>query len=541
MTNRNRAEGTEEKSLPRVTYTNLGEDFSGIHAHFDSVIAGVEKTMLGGVHRAIISGQEIETGSTYRAFSPIDDRILLGEFSSGDSALAAQAVDAARKAYPIWSSLGWQKRVSMLRDAADELERRKYEVSAACLIEVGKSRLEAIGEVEEAIDLIRYYSDQMERNDGFQRFGARAIPNELTRSILRPYGVFAVIAPFNFPVALSLGMMTAALVAGNSVVFKPSEMNALTGRLIIDCLLSAGLPDGTVNLVFGTGAIGEAIVSNPGVDGVAFTGSNAVGMSILRTASSGRINRPVMAEMGGKNSTFVTSEADLEIAAAGVVRSAFGLQGQKCSAGSKVYVQRDVEEEFLGKIVDKTRTLTVGDPRHQKVFMGPLFTQASADRFASACRDASRDGSILFGGARKSGGCFDQGYYVDPTITIGLDRNHRLNRDELFLPFLSVQIFASLSEAIEDANRDEYGLTAGIYTSAQPELDLFLLTMEAGVLYANRASGATTGAWPGIQTFCGWKGSGTTGKGGLGSWYLPQFLREQSHTIFETAAATSAI
>ncbi len=388
-----------------------------------------------------------------------------------------------------------------------------------------------MGEVEEAIDLIRHYCDEMERTDGFREERPGASSAERCNVVLRPYGVFGVIAPFNFPVALSLGMMSAALVAGNTVVFKPSDAAGLTGRLVVEALVEGGLPAGVLNLVYGGREAGEAIVHHPRVDGIAFTGSNAVGMTIFRHAASSQAMRPVLAEMGGKNPAFVTESADLGVAASGVARSAFGLSGQKCSALSKVYVARGIMDDFLGALVETTNKLTVGDPRHQSVFMGPVIDEAARDRFVEASADAAVAGSIVLGGAPLSGDPFDRGPYVAPTIVRGLEPDHRINRDELFVPFLSVLPLDDLDDAIEDANSSAFGLTAGIYTQEKAELDRFLNTIEAGVLYANRASGATTGAWPGFQTFCGWKGSGTTGKGGLGSWYVPQFMREQSHTL----------
>lgn len=519
-------------NLPRVTYSNTGEDFSGVHAHLDSIIADVEARLLGKSRPAFVGGHDRDEGRVICARSPIDREIVLGEFPQADAALVNDAVEAARAAFPAWRDLGHARRIALLRAGADVLEQRKWDVSVACLVEVGKSRLEAVGEVEEAIDLIRHYCAEMERTDGFRDERPGAVPSERSDVVLRPFGVFGVIAPFNFPVALSLGMMSAALVAGNTVVFKPSDAAGLTGRLVVEALVEGGLPSGVLNLVQGGRETGEALVRHPRVDGFAFTGSNAVGMTILRHAASSQAMRPVLAEMGGKNPAFVAASADLGVAAAGVARSAFGLQGQKCSALSKVYVAREVLDAFLDALVTATSKLVIGDPRRQDVFMGPLINQAARDRFTSAADEAAAAGSIVLGGSQLAGDLFGRGHYVEPTIVTGLPGDHRINRDELFAPFLSVLPFVDLDEAIVDANRSAYGLTAGIYTRHQAELDRFLGTIEAGVLYANRASGATTGAWPGIQTFCGWKGSGTSGKGGLGSWYVPQFMREQSHTIF---------
>jgi 1-pyrroline-5-carboxylate dehydrogenase len=520
------------KNLPRVTYSNTGEDFSGVHAYLDEIIPGAETRLLGKKRAALVGGRDRDEGAMLAARSPIDRDIVLGEFPQADKALVDEAVQAARAAFPAWRDMGWRKRVELLRAAADVLEERKWDVSVACLIEVGKSRLEAVGEVEEAIDLIRHYCAEMERTDGFREERPGASSAEKCSVVLRPYGVFAVIAPFNFPVALSIGMMSAALVAGNTVVFKPSDAAGLTGRLVVEALVEGGLPDGVVNLIYGGEETGKALVNHPRVDGFAFTGSNAVGMTIFRHAAASRAMRPVLCEMGGKNPAFVTENADLATAASGIARSAFGLSGQKCSAASKAYVARAIMDDFLDALVATTAKLVVGDPRQQQVFMGPVIDESALSRFAGACQEAAAAGSVVAGGHQLTGDMFERGPYVEPTVVRGLDPDHRINRDELFVPFISILQFDDLDAAIADANRSAFGLTAGVYTRDKPELDLFLNTIEAGVLYANRASGATTGAWPGFQTFCGWKGSGVTGKGGLGSWYVPQFMREQSHTIF---------
>lgn len=519
------------KNLPRVTYSNTGEDFSGVHAHLDEIIPEAEARLLGKLRPALIAGSDRAEGEIVRALSPIDREIILGEFPQGSAELVDEAVSAARAAFPSWRDIGWRRRVELLRASADIVEEKKWDLSVACLVEVGKSRLEAVGEVEEAIDLIRHYCDEMERTDGFSEKKGGAASTEHCSVVLRPYGVFAVIAPFNFPVALSIGMISAALVAGNTVVFKPSDAAGLTGRLVVEAVVAGGLPDGVLNLVQGGDETGKALVSHPRVDGFAFTGSNPVGMSILRQVATSQAMRPVLAEMGGKNPAFVTRSADLAVAASGVARSAFGLSGQKCSAMSKAYVDQEIMDDFLSVLLETAGKFIVGDPRRRDVFMGPVIDRAALERFGKASAAASSDGSIIAGGKQLSGGIFECGPYVEPTIVTGLAADHPINRDELFIPFMSVLPFEDLDDAIADANRSAYGLTAGIYTKDEAELDRFLGTIEAGVLYANRAAGATTGAWPGFQSFCGWKGSGLTGKGGLGSWYVPQFMREQSRTI----------
>jgi 1-pyrroline-5-carboxylate dehydrogenase len=518
-------------TLPRVTYSNIRADFSGVHALLDQRIPAI-KTTLGRTWPNRIGGAARESGRRYRAACPIDGRIVLGEFFAADAGAIDAAVRAARAAFPMWSAQPWAERVALARRFAEELHRRKYDLAVACLLEVGKSRMEAMGEAEETVDLVRYYADEMEQNGGFAQPLARAFPQEETSDVLRPFGVFAVISPFNFPLALSAGMMSGALIAGNTVVYKPSPFAGLTGALLVEAAEAAGFPAGVINLVCGDGEIGAALVRHPGIDGVAFTGSHQVGMEILRHAAGGRHNRPVVAEMGGKNPTYVTAKADLDAAAEGVMRSAFGLQGQKCSSGSKVYVERKVKDDFLARLLARTEKIKIGDPSERDVFMGPVIDGRALARFKDVCANAERDGKILAGGRQLSGSIYDHGAYVAPTIVDGLPPAHRINKDELFLPFLSVQEFTDLAAAIDDGNDVLYGLTAGCYSRDEAELALFLDRAQAGVLYANRASGATTGAWPGIQTFCGWKGSGGTTKGGLGPYYLPQFMREQSRTVW---------
>lgn len=523
---------TKAVPLPRVTYSNTHADFTAVHVLLDALIPQLKNQLLGKTWAHRIANQEVEKGTLYEAFSPIDQRISLGHFYKADSETVEAAVITARNAQTEWAATSWQRRLEVMRKFADRLEANKFELAVACLLEVGKSRLEAMGEAEEAIDLVRYYSDQMEQNNGFIRSMQRAFANEETSDCLRPFGVFGIIAPFNFPLALSVSMISAALIAGNSVVYKPSEYAGLTGVLITRAAEEAGLPAGLLNLICGNGETGQAMIDNPLFDGFGFTGSYKVGTSILRSVASGTFNRPVIVEMGGKNPTYVAASADIERAAQGVMRSAFGLQGQKCSAGSKVYVHNNVRDAFVDRLVSLAQAIKIGNPEDQSVFMGPVINEESYKRFAHACADASRDGRILTGGKRLSGGLYDHGFYVEPTIVDGLSSDHKFHKTELFLPFLTVQTFDDLVQAIAEGNAVDYGLTAGCYATEQKEIELFLDQAQAGALYVNRASGATTGAWPGIQTFCGWKGSGVSGKGGLGPYYLQQFMREQSRTVW---------
>ncbi len=517
--------------VPRVTYSNIGTDFTPVHDLLDGLIPTVKRERLGQAWPNRIGGRADDDGRRYVARSPIDRDLVLGEFVEASRAAVGRAVGAARAALADWAEHPWQERVRILHRAADLLHSRVHEIAVACLLEVGKSRLEAVGEAEEAVDLIRYYCTEMERNEGYARPLARAVAREETLDVLRPHGVFGVIAPFNFPLALSVNMVSGALLTGNTVVYKPSPMAGLTGVLLVAALHEAGVPGGALDVVCGGAEVGRTLVDDTRLAGVAFTGSHAAGMEIFRKLAAGPYARPVIVEMGGKNPAYVTAQANLETAVEGVMRSAFGLSGQKCSACSTVFVQEPVYEPFLAGLVERSRALVVGNPEAREVFMGPLIDQRAARRFETASRRAAADGRLALGGRLLEGGLFDRGHYAPPTIVVDLAADHPLHREELFLPFLTVRRFGALEEAIADGNRVAYGLTAGVYTEDGAELETFLRTAEAGVLYANRASGATTGAWPGVQSFAGWKGSGVSSKGGLGPCYLPQFMREQSRTI----------
>jgi 1-pyrroline-5-carboxylate dehydrogenase len=337
-----------------------------------------------------------------------------------------------------------------------------------------------------------------------------------------------VISPFNFPAALTINMTGAALIAGNTVVLKPSEETPWTGAILAQIVSDAGLPPGVFNLVHGGPATGRALVASA-VDGVAFTGSAEVGREIARRLQDGPFARPALTEMGGKNPAVVSAHADLDKAAEGVARAAFGLSGQKCSACSRAIVVDSVHDEFVERLVDFTAGLSLGDPADRDAFLGPVVNEAGVERFESAAAAARRDGRVAAGGGRPD----RPGHFVEPTVVTGMPPEHPLERDELFLPLVTVSRAASLDEAIAEANAPVYGLTAGVFTEDPAEQEHFLDTIQAGVVYVNRRAGATTGAWPGTQSFCGWKSSGSTGKGGLGPYYLPQFMREQSRTIVD--------
>jgi 1-pyrroline-5-carboxylate dehydrogenase len=516
----------------KITYATLRADNEELHALYDQ---GVERARarLGASHANVVDGKERAGDGEFDLRSPIDTDILVGRFARGTRQDVRDAIAAARAAQPAWAALGWERRLEILRKAADFLSERQMEYGALMAFEVGKSRLEALGEVEEAADLIRYYAKTAADNAFYDHpMDDGGVAGVHTRSILRPHGVFAVISPFNFPMALAVGPSSAALMAGNTVVFKPASASAMSGVTLMEAYRDAGVPDGVINLVMGPGdTVGAELAENPGIDGIVFTGSYEVGFELFRSFST-RYPRPCIVEMGGKNPAVVSRKADLEEAAEGIMRSAFGFGGQKCSANSRVYVERPVHDELVRLLVQKTEQITIGDPIKRENWLGPVVDQRAVDRWTQAVAEARRDGTVFIGGERLTDGDFARGYYVEPTV-VGLPADHRLFQDELFAPFTAVCAVDSLEEAVRLSNDNLYGLTAGVYSEDPAEVRTFLDTINAGVLYVNRRAGATTGAWPGQQPFGGWKGSGSTGKSGLSMYYVAQFLREQSHTVVD--------
>ena len=355
----------------KITYTSTTGDLDDFHRRFDAALASV-RAAAGGRHLCRIGGEAVETGGEpLEDRSPIDGTVL-GRFAAAGPSDVDRAVAAARGAARDWGARPWQERIELLRRAAAIIRDRKYELAALMSLEVGKSRLESMGDTEESADLIDYYCAQMEDAQGFVRKMGRITPVERNTDVLRPYGVFTCIAPFNFPLALSAGMSSAALVAGNTVVYKPSEETPLTGLRLAEIYEEGGLPAGVFNFLVGRREeIGDAVWRHPGVDGVVFTGSKAVGLRIWHGLSE-RWVKPCLMELGGKNPAIVMPSADLDAAAEGVMRSAFGLQNQKCSATSRVYVHRNVAGPFLRLLLEKTRMIRMGDPTERDVYFGPV-------------------------------------------------------------------------------------------------------------------------------------------------------------------------
>jgi len=524
----------QQQARFKLTYATMFDPPAAMHTSFDAALERVQ-SQLGATHAMWINGARHASERTFDVFSPIDTRVLIGRFPRGTREDVDAAIQAGHRSFPAWRATDWRERLRVLRRAAALIEERVHDISAVVALEVGKNRMEALGEVQETADLFIWYCDQMEANQGF----VRELPNDplpgfatRNRTQLKPHGVWAVIAPFNFPFALAGGPVGAALATGNTVVFKVASDTAWSGLLLMDVLRDTGLPAGVVSYVTGTGEeVGAALTEHADIAGVTFTGSYEVGMGIVRKFAQGAWPRPCLAEMGGKNAAIVSGRADLDRAALGIMRSAFGLQGQKCSACSRVYVERPVAEALRQRLTKLTSEIRIGNPTRRGNWLGPVINRSAYERYAKCISNLREHGTITIGGEQLTAGALKHGWFVAPTVG-SAPFAYRLWREEKFIPLVLVGAVDSIDQAIDLANASDYGLTAGFF-GANNEIDHFLERIEAGVTYVNRPQGATTGAWPGYQPFGGWKASGTTGKAIGSFWYLPQYLREQSQTIVE--------
>lgn len=522
----------------RLTYSSMYDPPEELHERFEDALATV-RAGLGARHSLFLDGREAAGASEVERASPIDADLILGRYALAGEEDVETAMRAAKAAFPAWRATPAAERIRLVRRVGEILERRVYEIAAALALEVGKNRMEALGEAQETVDFFRGYADDFERNRGFDHPlpddplspGAGVVSHN--RSVLRPYGVWAVIAPFNYPLALAGGPTAAALVTGNTVVLKGSPETPWAGHLLAECVREAGLPAGVFHYLGGSGPeIGAALAGHPSVAGITFTGSAAVGMSLVRKMAAGAYPRPCVAEMGGKNPCIVTEHADLDRAAAGIARSAYGMGGQKCSALSRLYVHESVADGLIEKLRTQIAAIRIGDPTRRENWLGPVIRSSAYERYAHAIDRLASDGARLFAGGRQLvEGDLARGFFVEPAL-VETPLDHSFWREELFLPILMLHRFQERDEAMRLANESDLGLTAGIFGS-NDDVVWFHERIEAGVTYANRPFGATTGAWPGYQPFGGWKGSGSSGKGIASFYYLALYQREQSRTVVE--------
>lgn len=507
----------------QVNYSSTSLGDAELDNQFEKSLASIRSTE-PVVESHLVGDQIIDDGELIERFDPCVPGVLVGAARQGSVEVVNAAVAAARGAFRGWRAMPVSQRATLLRRVAEDTRGRIGEIAAIVSAETGKTRLEAVGETQEVLDMIGHYTALMEENNGYH-LQQKSTATEQNYDVLVPYGVFAVISPFNFPVALTVGMMTGALVTGNTVVLKPSDKTPRSTAEIAKIFMEH-LPTGVVNVVHGGAETGRALAATD-VDGIAFTGSAQVGWDLVNTPSPTGLPRPVLAEMGGQNPAIVAASANLDDAATGIVRSAFGLSGQKCSACRRVVVADEVAEELIAKIVERAEALVVGDPIDTATNLGPVIDDAIGARVDAALEAARRDGTVRTGGRLAD----RPGNFFAPVVVADLPHGHALTRDELFAPFITVTRVSDFQAALDEANAVDYGLSAGVFSADEDEIQLFIDDIEAGVIYVNRPDGATTGAWPGVQSFCGWKRSGSAGKGGLGHWYLPGFMKEQSRTI----------
>jgi len=525
---------TENGESPRLTSATTSEAPAEVQARLDAALTDILAN-LGSEHTLLIGGNDVRADGQFESRSPIDVDLLLGRFQDGSAQEVDAAVRAARSAWPAWSRTPWPRRVDILLRAAGIIEASACHLAAVAILETGKTRFDALSEVQQTVDLIRWYCREMQDHHGFVRDLPKDPANGLVsrnRSMLKPHGVWAVIAPFSFPFALAGGPIAAALLAGNTVVAKAASASPWCGWLFAQCLREAGVPAGAFNLLTGNGdRVGDPLMRHPDIAGITFSGSHAVGMKVVRAFAAHRYPRPCIAEMGGNNAVIVSRNADLDRAALGIVCSAFAFQGQHCAAAARVLVDRVLIDQLVERMLAHLRDLKVGDPSQRGISLGPVIGRSSYEKYSRLSAELALEGQLLCGGKTLNDGDCVRGYFCEPTIA-QLHAGHPLWREELCLPMLLISPVGSLEEAMELANSMDYGLAAGFYGTRE-EADWFLDHIHAGVAYCNRPQGATTGAWPGYQPFGGWKASSSTGKANASAYYLQQYMREQAQTIVD--------
>lgn len=496
---------------------------------YETAVEKLRSETLGKEIPLVVGGEEITTGEWMERRSPNDQDILVCRFPKATKAHAKKAIEVAKSGFPSWSRVPWEERAGIIEKAADLFERDFYELCAIMTMESGKTRYEASIDVDEAIDFLRFYAFTMRKMNGFDMLMGKPVPNEQCRSIMKPYGVFSVICPFNFPVAITSGMTVGAIITGNAAVMKPATKGVLAGWKCFSLLKEAGVPDDVLQFVVGPDEeVAVELTSNPEITGLVFTGSKHIGFKIQEAWAKVDPGRPIIAEMGGKNAIIVTKNADLDKAVEGVYRSAFGFQGQKCSACSRILVAKEVKKEFLERLKARTEETVVDYPWKKEAFMGPIIEEAKY-RFYQEWVEKGKDGGRLLTGGNAIGD-EKNGWYVEPTVFADMPRDHPMFRTELFCPITAVWEVEDLDDALELANSVEYGLTTGIFTEDKEEAERFFDRIEAGVTYLNRTAGGSTAAVVNGQSFVGWKHSGSTGIGAGGRYYLLQFMRERSQT-----------
>ena len=485
----------------------------------DEALAAV-KSQFGKRYQLIIGGERYSTQEFFASTNPSRKGEVIGYFCKATEENAEKAMQAALAAFESWREVPAEKRADLLFKAAAIMRRRKHELSAWMINEVGKSWAEADGDVAEAIDFCEFYAREMLRLSSDQPL--TPVAGERNELIYIPLGVGVIIPPWNFPLAILAGMTTAAVVAGNTTVLKPSSDSPTIGYKFMEVLEEAGLPPGVVNFVTGPGsAVGDYLVQHPKTRFVAFTGSKEVGLAIGEKAArvvprQQWIKRSIL-EMGGKDAILVADDADLSTAVEGVASSAFGFQGQKCSACSRAIVDEKLYDAFLEKLVARTRSITVGPPQDRETFMGPVINEKAFKSIMEYIEIGRKEGRVVSGGEPGP----DKGWFVIPTIIADVKPGARIAREEIFGPVLAVIKSKSFEDGLRIVNDTDYGLTGSLYTRSRERQAKARADFHVGNLYFNRKC---TGALVGAHPFGGFNMSGTDSKAG-GRDYLLLFTQ----------------
>lgn len=512
----------EFKNEPFTDYS-LAENAEAMRAAIEQV-----RSELGREYPLIINGEKITTESKFESINPAEKSQIVGVFSDADADaenLTAKAIEAATKAFEIWKNVSPENRAEYLFKAADIIRARKHYFSAWMCFETGKNWAEADGDTAEAIDFLEFYGREMLKWAGQQPVTPSPLQENNSFEYI-PLGVGAIIPPWNFPLAIMAGMTMAAVVCGNTTVLKPSPDAPVIAYKFMEVLEEIGLPAGVVNFVVGSGAaVGEQMVQSPFVRFISFTGSKKVGLHIYEEAAKTRDGQKwmkrVVAEMGGKDATIVCADADLDSAAAGVVQAAFGFQGQKCSACSRLIVEESVHDELMEKIVALTKEIKIGLPTSGETQMTAVINEKSFNNATSMIQKGiDEGGKVVVGGS----GDDSNGFYIEPTIIDEVQAGSTIEQQEIFAPVLAVIKVKDYDEALKVANGTDYGLTGAVYSTTQANLERARREFHVGNLYLNRKC---TGALVGVHPFGGFNMSGTDSKAG-GREYLLQFLQGKS-------------
>jgi 1-pyrroline-5-carboxylate dehydrogenase len=480
------------------------------------------KSELGQTYPLIIGGEKIFNKETFASVNPSQPDQVIGYFARAGVEQADEAVKAAAAAFETWKRVPAEERAGYLFAAADLLKQRRFYVNAWMIYEVGKSWPEADGDTAEAIDFLEFYAREMVRLA--EDHPLVRIEGEDNQLVYIPLGVGAVIPPWNFPVAIMVGMTSASFVTGNTVVLKPASTSPMIAWQFMRILEDVGLPAGVVNFLTGSGSIiGDALIEHPMVRFIAFTGSRDVGLRINQLAAKpykGQLwlKRAVL-EMGGKDAVVVDETADLDAAAEGIVASAFGFQGQKCSAGSRAIIVGQVYDQVLQKVIDKTKQLSVGDVTKPETYIGPVVDENAMQKITGYIEIGKHEGRLVAGGGHHG-----PGYFIEPTVFADVDPHARIAQEEIFGPVLAVIKANDFDDALHIANDTEYGLTGSLYSRDQQRIERAKEEYHVGNLYFNRKS---TGALVGVHPFGGFNMSGTDSKAG-GRDYLLLFTQAKA-------------